>query len=525
MNHAGLRAAIRSIAIVAGLGALATAGNAGSDDHAADARKPNIIVIYADDLGYGDVGAYGGEAVDTPYLDAMAAGGVRFTDGHATAATCTPSRYSLLTGEYAFRRDAQIQPGDAPLLIDPARETVASFLQDQGYATAVVGKWHLGLGQGDIDWARQITPGANEVGFSYSFLLPATGDRVPSVYVENGYVLEADPNDPVRVSYKEDFGEMPAGENRPDLVRMIGDAQHNNTIVNGVPRIGYQAGGEAALFVDEEFPDVWTGKAIDFMSANKDKPFFLFFSHHDPHVPRLPHPRFQGITALGPRGDAIAQLDWMTGRIIESVAQLGLANDTLIIFTSDNGPVLNDGYRDGAEAMNGDHMPAGPLRGGKYSAFEAGARVPTIAYWPGTIQPTVSDAMISQVDFFRSFAQLIGAPVPDGEAPDSMALIHALLGHTQEGRTSMLVESGFGLTLRDGDWKYIRPNTGREPPAVIQRKNIESGGSTGPQLYHLGDDLGEQNNLADAMPERVRVMHERIEAIMATPGFERENTE
>ena len=474
-------------------------------------RPPNIIVIYADDLGYGDVGAYGSQATVTPYLDAMAAGGLRFTDAHATASTCTPSRYSLLTGEYAYRRNAAILPGDAPLLIDTSRDTIASVLKRRGYATGVIGKWHLGLGNGAVDWSAGISPGPNEIGFDYSFLLPATGDRVPSVYVENGHVRGADAADPVKVSYEKDFGVEPTGRDRPDLLRMVADDQHSDTIVNGVSRIGFMMGGKSALFVDEKFPDVWTGKAVEFMSKNKDKPFFLFFSHHDPHVPRLPHPRFKGVTTLGPRGDAIAQLDWMTGRIIAAVKELGLEQDTLIIFSSDNGPVLDDGYEDGAVTHNRNHTPAGVLRGGKYSAFEAGTRVPTIAYWPGTIAPGgTSDALVSQVDFLRSFAALAGAKVPDGEAPDSRNLLDAFLGHDPQGRQSLLYDSNFGMSLRQGNWKYIHPSDKANVPAVLLNKGIESGGSNEPQLYDLSVDIGETSNVAGAHPKKVAAMQELL---------------
>lgn len=483
-------------------------------------RPPNIIVIYADDLGYGDVGAYGGEAVVTPYLDAMAEGGLRFTDGHAAAATCTPSRYSLLTGEYSWRASARVQPGDAPLLIPTDRETIASNLKRRGYATAVVGKWHLGLGDGTIDWSDHIAPGPNQIGFDYSFLLPATGDRVPSVYVENGHVLGKDAADPIKVSYKEDFGVMPTGRDRPDLLRVIADDQHSDTIVNGVSRIGFMMGGKSALFVDEDFPDVWTGKAVEWMTANKDRPFFLFFSHHDPHVPRLPHKRFEGVTALGPRGDAIAQLDWMTGRIVAAVKELGLAENTLIIFTSDNGPVLNDGYLDGATTHNGDHTPAGPLRGGKYSTFEAATRVPTIAYWPGTIAPGVSDALVSQVDFLRSFAALAGAEVSAGEAPDSRDTLDAFLGRSDEGRTYLAYNSTFGTVLRHGQWKYIQPTTRANAPPWIKRKGIESGASKAAQLYDLAADLGERTNLAASHPERVAQMESLLAQIQQRPERE-----
>ncbi|MGV3540138.1 MAG: sulfatase-like hydrolase/transferase, partial [Rufibacter sp.] len=349
--------------------------------------KPNIVIIYVDDLGYADVGAYGAKGVATPHLDQLAKEGIMFTDGHSTAATCTPSRFSMLTGKHAFRNKAAILPGDAPLLIRPETPTIAAMLKKAGYQTAVVGKWHLGLGNGNIDWNGDIKPGPNEIGFDYSFLLPATGDRVPTVYVENSRVVNLDPNDPIQVSYGKKVGNEPTGLSNPELLTMPADTQHSETIINGVSRIGYMAGGKAARWKDEEFPILFTQKAKAFITQNKEKPFFLFFSLHDIHVPRIIHPNFKGKSQMGPRGDAIVQTDWVTGELVKSLKELGLAENTLLIFTSDNGPVLNDGYSDKAEELVGEHKPGGPYRGGKYSAYEAGTRVPTIAYWPGTIKP------------------------------------------------------------------------------------------------------------------------------------------
>ena len=315
---------------------------------AVEDSRPNIIIIYIDDLGYGDLSSYGATRVHTPNVDKMANGGVKLTDAHSSSATCTPSRYSLLTGEYAFRNNARVLPGDAAALIRPGKPTLPSMLKRAGYTTGVVGKWHLGLGDGNIDWNGEVAPGPLEIGFDYSFLLPATGDRVPTVYLEGHRVVGADPADPITVSYREKVGNRPTGEENPELARFEADRGHNRTIVNGVPRIGYMGGGEAALWVDEDFHRVFTEKAVDFIRANKDGPFFLFHSFHDIHVPRLPHPRFQGQSDMGWRGDAIVQMDWMTGQIIQELEALGIAEDTLIIFTSDNGPVMDDGYADGA---------------------------------------------------------------------------------------------------------------------------------------------------------------------------------
>ena len=474
---------------------------------------PNIIIIYIDDLGYGDLSSYGAKGVVTPNVDKLAREGLRFTDGHSPAATCTPSRYSLLTGEYAFRNKAAVLPGDAPLLIPPGTPTLPSMLKKAGYTTGVVGKWHLGLGDGTLDWNDQIKPGPLEVGFDYCFLLPATGDRVPTVYVENHKVIGLDSEDPIAISYQEKIGDEPTGTERPDLLKQQADPQHSNTIVNGISRIGYQDGGEAALWVDEEFPDVFTGKAKEFINQNKDNPFFLFFSHHDIHVPRVPNERFVGKSEMGPRGDAIVQMDWMVGEVMKELEKLGLVDNTWIIFTSDNGPVLNDGYEDQAVEMLGEHKPWGPFRGGKYSAFEAGTRVPTISYWPGRIEPGESSALVSQIDFYASLAALMGSSASDSEARDSENVLLALLGESQTGRTFM-VEESYVLSIRKNQWKYIPPYTEeRSFDWMKESKGIEGGLQPTPQLYDLDLDIGEQNNLADQHPELVNELQERLDKI------------
>jgi arylsulfatase A-like enzyme len=476
---------------------------------------PNIIIFYADDLGYGDLASYGSRGIPTPTVDRLAREGVRFTDAHATAATCTPSRYSLLTGEYGFRSKAEILPGDAPALIRPDKFTMADMLKGQGYTTGVVGKWHLGLGDGRVDWNAEVKPGPLEIGFDYSFLLPSTMDRVPTVYLENYRVVGLDPADPLRVSYEGKIGDRPTGTDNPDQRRFGADRQHSDSIINGVSRIGYMEGGKAAEWVDEELHEVVTRKAVDFIRDNRDTPFFLFMPLHDPHVPRLPGKRFQGATTMGPRGDSIVQMDWMTGQVIGELERLGLAESTLVIFSSDNGPVLDDGYEDRAVEMLGNHTPAGELRGGKYSAFEAGARVPTIAWWPGRIRPGVSDVLMTQVDLFASLAALTGASLPDGVAIDSQNQITAWLGQGGAGRSSLFKESVAGFAIREGALKYIAPMRNPEQAAFVAGKGIESAASRLPQMYDLASDIGEQRNLAAERPAdvaRLAGLLARIEA-------------
>jgi len=362
-------------------------------------NQPNIIFIYADDLGYGDVSAYGATEFSTPNMDKLANGGVKFTNGYATSATCSPSRFALLTGIYPWRnKKAKILEGSAPLIIDTEQNTLPKILKSQGYKTGIVGKWHLGLGDGDVNWNGHISPGPNEVGFGYSFIMAATQDRVPTVYIKNGFVENLDPNDPIEVSYSKNFEGEPTGTKNPELLKMIGDPQHSNSINNGVPRIGYMKGGTSAKWIDEDMADTFLVKAQNYIKEQKNNPFFLYYALQQPHVPRTPHSRFVGTSGMGPRGDVIIEADWCIGELLKTLETEGLLENTLIVLSSDNGPVLDDGYADGAVEKLGKHKPWGELRGGKYSLLEAGTRVPFVTYWKGTIEPQVSNALVSQVD-------------------------------------------------------------------------------------------------------------------------------
>ena len=466
------------------------------------ATPPNIVLIYGDDVGFGDVSCYGGQ-IATPNLDQLAAEGLRLTDAHCSAATCTPSRFALLTGSYAFRQKGTgVSPGNANMIIRPHSVTLSERLQSAGYTTGVVGKWHLGLGDGPIDWNGLITPGPESIGFDYHFLIPATGDRVPCVYVEQGRVVDLDPADPITVSYGKKIGDAPSGKERPDLLKMKFSHGHDMTIVNGISRIGYMTGGEQARWIDEDMADVITSKAVQFIETNKDKPFFLYFATHDIHVPRVPHSRFAGTTGLGPRGDAMAQLDWCVGEVTKTLKKLGLEENTLIIFSSDNGPVLDDGYVDQANELLGDHQPAGEWRAGKYSKFEGGTRVPAIVKWPARIRPnTTSEALVGQVDWAHSFASLAGAEVPEGTLVDSLDQLAALVGEDSVGRP-YLVEEANGLSLRQGHWKFILPAKVSDNMGPWKRVAVTAPGA----LYDLSADPGETTDVADKHPERVEEM-------------------
>jgi len=483
-----------------------------SQKKVADFKKPNILIIYVDDLGYGDLSCYGATAVKTPNVDALAKNGLLFTDAHCSASTCTPSRYSLLTGSYAFRNDAAILPGDAPLIINPNQETIASMLKKAGYATGVIGKWHLGLGDGKPDWNAEIKPGPLEIGFDYSFLLPATPDRVPTVFVENHKVVNLNPNNPITISYDAKIGAEPTGLEHPELLKMKADTQHSGTIVNGISRIGFMSGGNEAYWKDEDFATVLTQKATAFIKTHKDDPFFLYYSLPSIHVPRAPNARFAGATKLGPRGDDIVQMDWMVGEIRKALRESGIDKNTLVIFSSDNGPVLDDGYADQAVELAGNHQPAGIYKGGKYSAYEGGTRMATITYWPDRIKSGKSDALISQVDFFASLAKLVGQDISSPKvAPDSKDMLSVLIGQSKQGRTTMLEES-FTMALRLGNWKYIEP-VSKKTPDWLANKDVATGLQKTPQLYNLKEDPKEENNLVLKFPEKAKELKERLALI------------
>lgn len=481
-------------------------------------QKPNIIVILADDLGFGDVSAYGQTTISTPNIDRLAHGGVSFTNGYATSATSTPSRYALMTGMYPWKNaDAKILPGDAPLIISPEQYTLPRMMRHNGYRTGAIGKWHLGMGAGNVNWNERVVPGAAEIGFDYSCLIAATNDRVPTVYVENGYVVGLDPADPIEVSYERNFEGEPTALSNPELLKMEWAHGHNNSIVNGIPRIGYMKGGAAARWVDEDMADYFTGKVKEFIEAQAGEPFFLYFGLHQPHVPRTPNGRFVGATTMGPRGDAIMEADWCVGELLAHLEDKGLLENTMIIFTSDNGPVLNDGYKDGAAELAGNHDPKGGLRGGKYSLFDAGTHVPLFVYWKGTIKSVVSDALVCQMDLAASLGKLTGSAVPDGL--DSQQLLSVFMGESTKGRDELIVEANGKLAMRAGDHVLIPPYGG--PETNLTGNELGNLGECG--LFNLKTDPGQRTNLASAYPGELDRL--RTEFLAVTKGHYKTDVE
>lgn len=487
----------------------------------AEVRKPHVIVIMADDLGYGDVSSYGATTFETPHIDRLAAEGLRFTSGYCTASTCTPTRFSLLTGTYAFRAEGTgIAPPSAPAIIQPGTPTLPATLKAAGYRTAVIGKWHLGLGGPDgPDWNGEISPGPLDIGFDHCFLLPTTNDRVPQVYLQDRRVLNLDPSDPIRVYREKPSEDHPTGITHRETLKMDWTHGHNHTIHNGISRIGFYTGGEKARFRDEDLADEWVKRSIAWIEQNQDEPFFLFFASHDPHVPRIPHERFQGTTPHGFRTDSIVQMDWCVGELMAALDRLGIAEETLVVFCSDNGPVMDDGYADGALEKLGEHRAAGPFKGGKYSVYEGGTRTPFITRWKGVIEPGVSDEVVATIDLYASLASLVGASLPEDGALDTFDVLGALLGQTEAKGRSELVQQDNGAAgnygFRSGKWKLLRHDSGRARNVVVE-KRLENTKVPRFQLYDLEKDPGETRDVLENHAAIAAKLKDRLEAIIAS---------
>lgn len=471
-------------------GLLATVLTSLSGPAAAQAAEksasPNVVVILCDDVGWGDLGCYGATKIKTPNLDGLANDGMRFTDAHASAAVCTPTRYSLLTGEYSWRKDTNglnkgVANGDSPLLIPVGSTTLPGLMKTAGYRTGAVGKWHLGFGTSTPDYNKELSPGPLEIGFDEFFGFPATNDRIPTVYVRGHRVVGLDPADPIKYTYDS----------------KIAESGGMKKFAAGRGRIGFMSGGKAAFWKDEDIADTFTREAVGFIERNKEKPFFLYFAPHDVHPPTIPHPRFVGTTGLGNRADMLSELDWSVGEILKTLDRHGLAKNTLVIFSSDNG----------ASPMNeGGHLPNGPWRGKKSQLWEGGHREPFIARWPGRIAPgSTSDELVCLVDLPATCAAAAGQKLAEEAAPDSFNLLPTLLGQPKAPkRDTLVVMSGKGdLAIRQGSWKYI--------PDLALANGWDSGpvkpnAAARPGLFDLSKDKGESQNLHKDHPEIAKRM-------------------
>ncbi len=480
-------------------------------------ERPNVIIIYGDDIGYGDVSAYGSKMIQTPFIDNLSEKGLRFTDAHSPSSTCSPSRFSLLTGEYAFRKNIRILGPKAPLIIPIDSFTLADLFKTADYKTGIIGKWHLGLGSKNnpLDLNGRIEMGPLDLGFDYTFIIPSTNDRVPCVYIENSKVVNLDPNDPISVGVQKtqvdlNTTQYPDGKiNRSAMTYYESSHGHNHSVINGIGRIGYMSGGKSALWNDEKMSDVFINKALAFIEKNKNKPFFMFFSSQDIHVPRTPHPRFHGATELGYRGDAMVQFDWTVGSIVGALKEHDIFQNTIVIITSDNGPAYDDGYVDGTTVKtsksNNDrgHYAAGKFRGGKYTVYEGGNRVPLIIHWPQKITPGTSNALVSQIDFMSSFASLLDIEIPENLSKDSIDSLSALLGDDFEGRSFLIEEAPRAIALRKRNWKYID---------FYKKKN----GQKISELYDLKKDPAESLNLINSYPIVAENLKRELESIKSS---------
>lgn len=486
---------------------------------------PNIVLINADDLGYGDLSCYGATKVHTPNIDKLAAEGRSFSDAHSASAVCSPSRYGLLTGTYPLRRNfwgptAGISDG---LTIDTAQITLASVLKDAGYATACVGKWHLGLGDKKPDWNAELKPGPNELGFDYFFGIPMVNSGPPFVYIENHNVVGYDPADPFVLGKKSVTQKWPEK--------------------GGYTAIG---GAEKAhlLYEDEKVGTTLKDKAIAWMTkthaANAEKPFFLYLATTNIHHPFTPAPQFKGTSECGRYGDFIHELDWIVGEVVKALDELGETENTLIIFTSDNGGMLNFG---GQDAWKAGHKLNGDLLGFKFDAWEGGHRIPFIAKWPGKIPAnSTSDHLMSQIDLLATFASIADRPLTNNECPDGINQLPELLGQARQPLRDLLIispNSPSHLTVRKGDWLYIPA----QDAGGFQGKNIGDhalGGAaatklTGQvnsdivdgaikpdapkaQLYNLNDDRNEARNVYGEYPEIEKELDDILQKYRAEIG-------
>ena len=490
-------------------------------------KKPNVVLIFADDVGYGDLGCYGATRLKTPNIDKLAREGKRFTDAHSASAVCTPSRYALLTGEYPLRANGGKGVwGPAPitsgLIIDTEKLTIADVFKNKGYATAVLGKWHLGFGKGVNNWQEPLRPGPQDLGFDYYFGVPVVNSAPPYVFVENDRIVGGDPSDPLVY---------------------LGRGQHEEaTPITEIPPEASQRTPnrfKGAVEAHKKYNDYTVGtvlarKAVDWITANKQKPFFLYLATTHIHHPFTPGKRFQGTSQADLYGDFIHELDWMVGEVTQCLKKQGLSENTLVIFTSDNGGMMNLG---GRNAVKAGHLINGDLLGFKFGVWEGGHRVPFIARWPGKIEPgTESSQLICNVDMLATFMALTGQNPETLQGKDSVNVLPALLDNPKGSiRKKLLLapRSERHLSIRKGKWMYIPARgsggfKGSKPsqhawggPAAVAlvggvNSDFENGkfkkNAPPAQLYDLDADINQTKNLYNEYPEVVREM----EALLKT---------
>jgi arylsulfatase A len=477
MNQTGVRVHLPALLVVAALSSTACVHN---DTGKPTRTRPNIVLINADDVGFGDIGCYGATKVRTPNIDRLARQGRRFTDAHSASAVCTPSRYSLLTGEYSFRRNLSAPVFlRTPCVIEPNKLTVAKMVRGAGYATACIGKWHLGLGdRKPTNWNKPLKPGPLEFGFDYYFGIPVVNSHAPFVYVENHDVVGFDPNDPF--VYDEPAATRPFREKFQ--MSAIGGAKAAH-----------------ARYDDEQVGTTLTRKAVRWIHDHKSSPFFLYLAPTNIHHPFTPAPRFKGTSDCGMYGDFIHELDWIVGEVLAALDAAGVAENTLVIFTSDNGGMLNMG---GQEAWRAGHRLNGKLLGFKFDAWEGGHRIPFIARWPGKIPADSTSAqLISNVDMLATLASLTGQPLGERDAVDSFDVLPALTGTpTAQIRDHLVINpiSPRHRVLRRGKWIYI----GARGAGGFTGKKIGAHALGGPAAHRLtgqvNSDIADGKLVADA---------------------------
>ncbi len=454
----------------------------------ARATKPNIVLINADDLGYGDLGCYGATKLQTPHIDRLAKEGRRFTDAHSASAVCSPSRYGLMTGQFPLRRNFWGPCGlNQELSIDTSQPTLASVLKSVGYATAIIGKWHLGVGRGKTDWNQPLKPGPMELGFDYYFGIPTVNSGPPFVYVENHNVVGYDPSDPFIL------GQTSVTQRWPE-------------------KGGYAAIGGAKVaherYRDEAVATTFAQKAVGWIKErvehDKSQPFFLYLATTNIHHPFTPQPRFKGSSQCGLYGDFVHELDWVVGEVLNTLDELDIAENTLVVFTSDNGGMLNN---TGQKAWKAGHRLNGPLLGFKFGAWEGGHRVPFIVRWPTRVPAdTESNALVSQIDLITTFAKAAEAAIPAGAVIDGVNQLPEFIGKaTNPTRDLLLISpnSPMHLTVRKGSWVYIPARD----EGGFQGKNIGDhllGGAAAQQLTSLvNNDVVDGKIRSDSPPAQL----------------------